>query len=149
MPAIERWSPFRELKRLQDEMDRLFESLWGRELARPTVVEAAWSPSVDVYETKDAIVIDAELPGVKPSDVKVTLTENTLTIKGEKSREKEIKEENYHRVERVYGSFARSFTLPAGVQADKIQATFKDGVLKITIPKAEEAKPKEIEIEVK
>lgn len=101
---------------------------------------------VDVVENNEAYVIKAELPGISKNDVKITLHENVLTIKGEKKQEKEEKDRNFHRVERSYGSFERSFTLPSGVKDDKIEAAYKDGILTITLPKAEEAKPKEIEV---
>ncbi|MCX7920320.1 MAG: Hsp20/alpha crystallin family protein [bacterium] len=146
--AIVRWSPFRDVLGIRDEMDRLFDNFFAR-IGERGAFDTSWAPSVDIYETKDAVVIDAELPGIKQNDISVTVSDNVLTIKGEKKQEKEVKEENYHRVERAYGSFSRSFTLPVGVQSDKIKASYKDGVLKITLPKAEEAKPKQIPIEVK
>ncbi len=150
--AIVKWSPFRDGFRdivgLQDEMNRLFDT-FSKGNDTQSLVEGVWAPSVDIYENKDEIVIDAELPGINQKDISVTVTDNVLTIKGEKKQEKEVKEENYHRVERSYGSFSRSFTLPVGVKADHIKAGYKDGVLKITLPKAEEAKPKQISIDVK
>ena len=146
--AIVRWSPFRDIIGLQDEMNRAFDSfVKGNDT--PALTEGTWAPSVDIYESKDAITIDAELPGLNQKDISVTVVDNVLTIKGEKKQEKEVKEENYHRVERSYGLFSRSFTLPVGVKADNIKASYKDGVLKITLPKAEEAKPKQIDIDVK
>ena len=146
--AIVRWSPFRDIIGLQDEMNRLFDS-FSRSSDSPTLTEGTWAPSVDIYETKDAIVLDAELPGLNQKEISVTVVDNVLTIKGEKKQEKEVKEENYHRVERSYGSFSRSFTLPVGVKADSIKASYKDGVLKVSLPKAEETKPKQIDIDVK
>ena len=149
---ISTWSPFKDLVNMQREMGRLFDGLFadfdgdvrtdpfGRSYITP------WSPRADVIENDDAYVIKAELPGVNKNDVKITLRDNVLTIKGEKKEEKEEKEKNFHRIERSYGSFERSFALPAGVKNDKVDAAYKDGVLSITLPKAEEAKPKEIEV---
>lgn len=107
-----------------------------------------WTPSLDVSETKNNIVVKAEAPGVDPKDIDISLTGDVLTIKGEKRQEKEEKEQNYHRVERSYGVFARSVRLPQEVQSDKIEANYKKGILKITLPKSEEAKKKEIKIKV-
>lgn len=145
--ALMRWRPFRDLLSLQEEVNRLFDELFERFPSRLDLFESGWSPRVDVIETDDEVIVEAELPGVKKEDVSVTITDNVLTIKGEKRREREEKAGSYHRVERAYGSFQRSFTLPATVQADKAKATFKDGVLRVTIPKTEEARPKEIKIE--
>jgi len=103
---------------------------------------------VDIYETEEAIVLKAELPGVDPKDVEVRVEDNTLYLKGERKFEKEVKEQNYHRVERSYGSFARSFSLPNSISTDKVKAEFKDGLLTLTMPKREEAKPKTIKIDV-
>jgi HSP20 family protein len=110
---------------------------------------AAWSPSCDIYETKNEIVVKAEIPGVKKEDIKLSLQENVLTLTGERKFEEETKKENYVRVERGYGSFMRSFTLPSYVDVKKIGAEFKDGLLEVKLPKSEETKPKEIEIKVK
>jgi HSP20 family protein len=130
-------------------MNRLFDNFFsGLPERRRGLLEGEWAPSVDVAETDDEVVVTAELPGVKQDEVDITIADDVLTLKGEKSEEKEIKKENYHRVERSYGSFQRSISLPTGVQADKAKATYKDGVLHINIPKAEEAKPKQIKIDV-
>jgi len=154
-PAREltRWSAFedfpREMRRMWREMDRMFDNFFrGGEFEEAEHALTRWSPDVDIAETDDAFVVKAELPGITKDDVKITLRDNVLTIKGEKKQEKEMKKENYHRVERCYGAFQRSFTLPATVKADKIEATYKDGVLTLTLPKVEEAKPKEIEVKV-
>ena len=150
--AIIRWSPFRDtfhnIVSLQDEMNRLFDT-FSKSGDSQSLVEGTWAPSCDIYESKDQIVIDAEIPGMSQKDINVSVTDNVLTIKGEKKQEKEVKEENYYRVERSYGTFTRSFTLPVGVKADAIKANYKDGVLKVVLPKAEEAKPKQIAIDVK
>ena len=143
--AIKRWRPFRDLVSVQDDMNRLFDDFFGRLPMRTEGMERMWAPNVDVSETKDNIIVTAEIPGMTKDDIKVTLNENTLTLSGEKKREKEA---NYHRIERSYGSFTRSFDLPTTVQFDKIKANYKDGVLQITLPKSEEVKPKEIPIAV-
>jgi len=108
-----------------------------------------WTPVVDIAEHDDDYVVKVELPGINKDDVKITLENNVLTIRGEKKQEKESKKENFHRIERSYGSFQRSFTLPMTVKNDKIDASYKDGILTIALPKAEEAKPKQIEVKVK
>lgn len=144
--ALTRWDPFAELRDLQREMDRLFESFFGR--ARAEVAEAEWSPAVDVYETKDHLVVKAELPGVKPEEVEVSIVGDTLTLKGERKQEKEVSEEGYYHRELAYGAFHRSLTLPQTVDPGKVKATFKNGVLEILLPKKEEAKPKAIKVEV-
>jgi len=109
----------------------------------------AWTPAVDIAEHDEQYLVEVELPGVNKEDVKITLENNILTIRGEKKQEKETRKESYHRVERSYGSFQRSFTLPTTIKSDKIDAAYKDGILQITLPKAEEAKPKQIEVKVK
>lgn len=148
--AIVRWDPFEDLISLQDRMNRLFEQTLGRSrVDREGGAAAAWSPAVDIYETAEDIVLQAELPGLSKDDIDIQVRENTLVLKGERRVDKEIKKESSLRVERAYGAFQRVFTLPNVVQADKIRAVFKDGVLKLNIPKAVEAKPKQIKIEVK
>jgi HSP20 family protein len=145
MPIV-RWEPFRDLVTTQDRLNRLFNETMGRFVGTEGVRSGAWLPAVDIYENEQNIVLKAELPGVDPKDVEATVHEGTLYLKGERKYEKELKEENYHHVERAYGSFARSFELPASVDADKVQAEFKDGVLTLTVPKKEEAKAKKIKI---
>ena len=146
--AITRWRPFRDLLSIQNEMNRLFDDFFGRPFTRLEWTKEAWSPSVDVSETKDNVIVNAEIPGMNKEDVKVSVQDNVLILSGERKQEKEEKNANYHRIERSYGSFSRSFTLPTSVQADKVKATYKDGILKITLPKTEEVKPKEILISV-
>ncbi len=145
--SLMRWQPFEELMSLREAMDRLFEEsiVWPRSLLAP----AAQSFAVDIYETKDDVVVKASLPGVKPEDIEVSVVGDTLTIKGEVKEEKDIKEENYIRKERRYGSFCRSFTLPVSVNPDKATAEYENGVLTLTLPKAEEVKPKTIAIKAK
>lgn len=150
--AIKRWRPFRDLVSIQNEMNRssrcfaLFDDFFGRFPMK--MEERMWTPNVNISETKDNIMVTAEIPGRSKEDIKVSLHENVLTISGEKKQEKEEKEPNYHRIERSYGSFTRCFDLPTTVQFDKIKANYKDGILKITLPKSEEVKPKEIPIAV-
>ncbi len=141
------WRPFREMERMRREMDRLWDSFFER---RPTRVEEAveWLPTLDVSETKDNYMVKAELPGIDPKDIDISLMNDVLTIKGEKKQEKEEKEENYHLIERSYGAFTRSIQLPGQVQSNNISATFKNGVLKVILPKTEEAKKKEIKVKV-
>jgi HSP20 family protein len=111
------------------------------------MAQGAWIPAVDIYETKESIVLNVELPGVTKEDIALEVKDSTLTIKGEKKLEKNVKEENFHRLERSYGSFTRAFTLPSTVQQDKVKAKFRDGILEIMLPKAEEAKPKQIKVD--
>jgi HSP20 family protein len=142
------WRPFGELSPFRKEMDRLWNRFLGETPFARTSNEM-WSPSVDISETKDDFVVKAELPGLEAKDVNVSISGNVLTIKGEKKAEEEEKDEHYHRVERYSGSFQRVFQLPSGVKADKVEASFDKGVLKVTLPKVEEAKKKEIEVKVK
>jgi len=145
MPIV-RWEPFRDLVTTQDRLNRLFNETMGRFMGEEGLRAGAWVPAVDIYETEQNIVLKAELPGVDPKDVEATVHEGTLYLKGERKFEKEVKEESYHHVERSHGSFARSFELPASVDADKVLAEFKDGVLTLTMPKKEEGKAKKIRI---
>lgn len=155
--ALVRWTPSRELiswptelVNIQREINRIFEDFFRGDLMDDgTFGLSVWTPAVDIAEHDNEYVVKVELPGVSKDDVKVTLESNILTIRGEKKREKETEKDNYHRMERMYGSFQRSFTLPSTVRADKIDAVYKDGILTITLPKAEEAKPKQIEVKVK
>ncbi len=134
------WRPMRELRR---EIDRLFEDFLGERSLAP---EMEWTPSVDISETKDAVIIKAELPGLDPKDIDISLRGDILTIKGEKKQEVEEKDENFHRIERRYGFFSRSIPIPAEVDADRIEATYKRGVLRIVLPKKEEAKARQIPV---
>jgi HSP20 family protein len=141
------WKPF-EFDRLRKEMDRLWDSFFESRPDRRVREEGEWLPSLDVAETKGDLVVKAELPGMDPKDIEISLSEGVLTIRGEKKQEKEEKEEGYHVIERSYGSFTRSIRLPKDVQNDKINASFKNGVLKVVLPKSEEAKKREIKIKV-
>ena len=147
--SIMRWRPRHDLSNIREEMNRLFDDFFtGWPERRRGLLEGEWAPSIDVAETDEDIVITVELPGVDQKGVDITIVDDVLTLKGEKKEEKEVKEKNYHRIERSYGTFQRSISLPTGVKADKAKATYKDGVLQITVPKAEEAKPKQIKINV-
>ena len=147
--AIVRWEPFRDLMTTQREFDRLFKEAFSPLFGEGELSTRTWAPPVDIYENADNIVLKAELPGIDPKDVEIRVEDNTLYLKGERKFEQEVKEENYHRVERSYGSFARSFSLPNSIAADKVVADYKDGLLTLTMPKREEAKPKTIKIEIK
>lgn len=140
--------PMRNLFNLHSEMGRVFGDLLSPQEGGTETEESAWIPTVDISETETSFEIHAELPGVSEEDVKISLTDNLLTVKGEKRQEVETDEKNYHRVERRYGSFQRSFTLPRHIKTEAIKAGFKDGVLTLKIPKAEVAKPTEIPITV-
>jgi len=144
--ALTRWDLFKGLVNVPQDADRLFEEFLGRFPVELEGGSGTWSPAVDVSEDKDNIYFTVEIPGMSKEDVKVTMLDNILTIQGEKKQEKEDKNVNFHRLERSYGFFSRSFTLPAAVKADKIKAAYQNGILRIELPKAEEAKPKEIPI---
>ena len=145
--AVIKWDPFRDLNILQDRMNRLFEDA-GRGIRRSEEPASTtiWSPAVDIYETDAEIVVQAELPGMDRKDILLNLENNVLTIRGDRQFKKETKEDNYHRIERSYGGFSRSFSIPTTVDEEKIRADYKDGVLKIALPKKEQAKPKQIQI---
>ncbi len=132
---------------MQREIDRMFDRFRGGQSDEGSLI--GWSPVVDILEEENQYIVRAELPGVDKNDVKITVENSQLTIRGEKKQEEEKEGRNYHRVERSYGSFYRSFSLPTTVLSSKIEAAFADGVLTVTIPKAEEAKPKAIEVKVK
>jgi HSP20 family protein len=144
--SIIKYDPFRDLRSLQDEMNRLFSPNVWRNPGEEAFIKTAWSPSVDIFETADSLVLEAELPGMKPEEVDVTIENNTITIKGERKFEKKEENDNYHRVERSDGSFTRSFTLPRNVVGDEAKAEFTNGVLHIALPKREEEKARKIEI---
>jgi len=154
--AIVRWNPARELATfptdvlsMQREINRMFDDFFRSDRDDTSLLASTWKPAVDIVEEDEAYVAKVELPGVNKDDVKITMQDNILTIRGEKKEEKKGKEGNAHRVERYYGSFQRSFSLPTSVKNDRIEAEYKDGILTINMPKAEEAKPKQIEVKVK
>ena len=143
---LARWQP-RDVLDVQREVNRMFNSFWTRwEGDRNAWENAEGYPPLDVSETDDEVKVEAELPGTSRDEIRLSVTGNVLTIQGEKKHEAEKKEANYHRVERSYGSFSRSLILPANVNAEKISAQYKDGVLSLSLPKTEESKPKQIEI---
>jgi HSP20 family protein len=147
--SVSRWDPFQDLLAIQDEMNQLFGRAVGRE--RPgqpgeAVQQRLWAPALDISERKDAYVVTVEVPGVKPEELDITLEDGLLTIQGERRFAQESSDQQFHRVERRYGSFRRSITLPSQVQADQIEASFDNGVLEVIVPKAEEAKPKKITV---
>ena len=153
--AVSPWRTFGELTGWERDMDRMLEDFFGRRV-RPWWPER-WSrfdetearpPNVDVFEEKDDLVVKAELPGMDKENIEVNLTDHTLTIKGEKKKEEEVKKENYYRAERSYGTFVRTLELPRDVQADKVKAAFKNGILEVRMPKTEEAKAKEVKVKV-
>jgi len=149
MTNLVRWDPFHDLVSLREAMDRLFEESFVQPQGGWLAPVGMETLAVDMYETDDAIVVRTVVPGVKPEDLDVSVTGDTLTIKGETKAEEEVKEENYIRRERRYGSFCRSLLVPIPVVADKAEAEFENGVLTLTLPKAEEVKPKAIKVKAK
>ncbi len=146
--TLVKWDPFKEMLRMEERMNRLF----GDNFLRPTLgereVTGEWLPPVDIYEDAEGVEIKAELPEMDMKDIDVKIEDNTLRIRGERKLEREDKKDNYHRIERYYGSFSRSFTLPSTVDQEKVKAAYDRGVLRITLPKKEETKPRKIKIEV-
>jgi HSP20 family protein len=142
LSTMDRWEPFR-VADIQSEVNRLFDNFVGRPAAG-----RVWAPPVDMHATKDDLVLTLELPGINEKDVAVTITGDLLTVKGERKFEQQVKDEDFLHVERTYGKFERLIQLPMAVQADKVKATYRDGVLEIRLPKAEELKPKEIKIDI-
>jgi HSP20 family protein len=145
--ALARWTPRGNLQSFQDEMNRMFNQFFqggtGEEAGWGV---RTWAPPVDIYETDDAVILKAELPGVSKDDVSIEIHQNTLILRGERKHEAEVKEDRYHRVERAYGTFQRSFVLPTVVDQEHVQATYHDRVLELRLPKSEAAKPKRIAI---
>jgi HSP20 family protein len=149
--SIVRWEPLRDLTSLQERMNRLFDQSYrgaGRANDEDWALGGSWAPAVDIYEKDGNIVLKAELPGIDPKSVEIRVENNVLSLRGERKLEDEVKKDGFHRVERTYGTFTRSFTLPTVVDTEKIKAESKDGVLKLTLPQREEAKPKHIQIQV-
>ena len=147
--AIVRWDPFRELQSMQDRMNRIFGDVYARRGDDDVMARGDWMPLVDIYENdRHELVLKAELPDMKRDDIKLVVDNNILTISGEKTCDSEMKDENCHRVERTYGQFSRSFSLPNTVDTVKVNAEYKNGVLSVTLPKREEAKPKQITVKV-
>src|ERR1035438_5151758 len=148
MTMITRWDPLREFATIQDRMNRLFSSSYGNEGREEALTNTAFAPPVDVYEDEHSVTLKIEVPGIDEKDVDVRIENNTLTVHGERKFEKEEKEENYRRVERQYGNFTRTFTLPNTVDQESVQADYDKGVLKIKLAKKQEAKPKQIKVNV-
>ena len=144
--AIIRWDPFRDMTTLRERMNRLFEDMAASRGEDKDLTTSSWAPAVDIYETENEVVLTAEIPGIEEKDIEIKVEDNMLTLRGERKFEKETKEENYHRIERAYGSFFRSFTLPAFVDQDEIEAEHENGVLKIRMPKRAELKPRKVKI---
>jgi HSP20 family protein len=144
MKSITRWDPFRNLSSFEEQVNRMFETSF--KVNTDSSALATWAPAVDIYETENELVIKADLPDVAEKDIDVRVENNMLTIRGQRKFEESVKEDNYLRVERAYGSFSRSFSLPNTVNTEAIQATHKDGVLKVMLPKRAESKPKQVKI---
>ena len=144
--TVTRYDPFRDLRNLQEEVNRLFTGNVGRSYDDEGIARGSWSPSVDIYENKDQIVLEAELPGMKQEEFDLSIENNVITLRGERKFEKTDETDNYHRVERSYGSFTRSFTLPQTVSAEGATAEYNNGVLRVTLPKREETKARRIEV---
>ncbi len=144
--SITRYDPFRDLRAVQDEVNRLFSSGVSRGFGDEGIARGAWAPNVDIYENKDQIVLEAELPGMNREDFELSIENNVLTLRGERRFEKRDESDNYHRVERSYGSFTRSFTLPQTVSSENVTAEYKNGVLRVVLQKREEVKARRIEI---
>src|SRR5271155_4773361 len=148
MTLLSRWDPSREFVTLQNRMNRLFRDSYSPEGRDESLTTTAFAPPVDVYEDEHGVTLKIEVPGIDEKDIDVRIENNTLTVHGERKFEKEEKEENYRRVERQYGSFTRSFTLPTTVDPEQVQANYDKGVLKVTLAKKAEAKPKQIKVNV-
>lgn len=147
--AVIRWTdPFRDLATLQERMNRVFQDTLSRAQHEEELSTGSWTPPVDIFETKDTLVLKAELPGLREDQVQLRIENGILSLEGERKFEKETGEENYHRVERSYGRFVRTFSLPTSVDPDKAAATFENGILTVSLPKREETKPKQIRIHV-
>jgi HSP20 family protein len=148
VPSLSTWDTFAKMADLRRLTDQVFGEFFGRTSFGMASAEGLWSPMVDIYENKDGIRLTAELPGVKQGDIQVSIEGDTLTLKGERKRETEVKEDQYYRIERSYGKFQRTVLLPSVVDPGQVKASYRDGVLEIQLPKKEEAKPKEIKVEV-
>jgi HSP20 family protein len=144
--SITRYDPFRDLKSLQDEVNRLFSTSFTRSFGDEGIARGAWTPNVDIFENKDEIVLEAELPGMNREDFELSIENNVLTLRGERRFEKKDEADNYHRVERAYGAFSRSFTLPQTVSSENVSAEYRNGVLRVVLRKREEVKARRIEV---
>ena len=144
--AIIRWDPFREMVTMREKMNRLFEDSLAQKGEDKDMMTSNWAPAVDIYETANELVLAAEVPGIEEKDIEIKIEDNTLTLRGERKFEKETKEENFHRIERSYGSFFRAFSLPNSVDTERIEAEHENGVLRVIMPKRQELKPKTVKI---
>jgi HSP20 family protein len=144
--SITRWDPFHHLATLEDRMNRLFETPFRGRWEDSALT--AWSPAVDIYETENELILKADLPDMNEKDIDVRVENNMLTVRGERKFEQKVKEENYLRIERTYGAFSRSFSLPATVNTENIKAEYKNGVLTVELPKRAEAKPKQVKVSI-
>ncbi len=141
MPAVVRWDPYRDITAIRDEMNRMFSRSIGE-----TAGGSAWTPAMDIFDRQDAVELTAELPGLTADDIEIEIDDNVLTVKGERRFEDAVEDGRYYRLERAYGQFSRSVTLPQGVKADEISADFDGGVLRVRVPKADEVKPRRIAV---
>ncbi len=148
MDFMTQWEPRRELSRLTNEMERLFGDMIGRRPGQEQVATAAWAPPVDIRETKEALELTVELPGIDPQNVEVTVDNGVLSIRGERTVEKAAEDSVYHRVERSYGAFERRFALPRSVDPERVQASYRHGLMVLTVPKREEAKPRSVKVKI-
>ncbi len=144
---MKRWEPFKELMTLREDMDRFFNSFFGRSAAES--YEGVWTPVVDIEEDKDNYIVRAELPGMRKENIKISVRGSLLSLSGERAYESEDKGKTYHRIERSYGKFVRHINLPNEIDESKVKATYQDGILTVTLPKPEAARPKEVEIDIK
>ena len=145
--SIVRWDPFADISQLREQVNRLFEQSLTTSGHEPASMRT-WAPTVDIEETKDALIIHAELPGIKPEEISIQVEGDTLTLRGERQIQREEKDKQFVRVERAYGAFQRSFTLGIPIKTDEVNACYNNGVLDITLPKAEEVKPKSIQVKI-
>ena len=141
---LTRWTPLHDMTLLQNQMNRLFDTTLNGWPGQSET--SAWAPAADIYETDNELVVTADLPGIDPKNIDVRVENNILSIRGERNFERNSEKENFHRIERIYGGFARAFTLSTAVDAEKIQARYKDGVLSVRLPKADQARPRKIEV---
>ena len=150
MTIVRWWDPMRDISAIQEKMNQLFEDTMSRSRSREEGLgPGMWTPAVDIYETNEGVVVKAELPGLTKEQIGIEVKDGLLILKGERKIEKDMKEENYHRIERAYGTFQRSFSLPASVDQEKISANLKEGVLELILPKKEQAKKRQISVAVK
>ena len=146
MNSVIRWEPFRNVNSLQEQFSRLFDTSFPGRSSESDLT--TWAPAVDIQETENELVLKADLPGIEEKDIDVRIENNTLTIRGERKFEKQVNEDNYLRVERSYGSFSRSFSLPNTINTEAISAEYKNGVLTVQMPKRPESKPKQVKVNV-